>query len=106
MNLTIGQRIALINVIPDKIPAYLDSVIHNLRMELGFTETEIQVIGFHYIEKELVWDNELPQPDTLLHRELENFLIGEAASEFLVSELEKMGNKLVGDYLSVYNLLK
>ena len=103
---TVGQRLAILDIVPKNPPDYLFCALQNLRMELGFTDSELEVVNFHYDGDVLHWDNELPAPLPETNTILETFCIGPIVKDYLVTELAKLPpKKLVGDYLSVYNLL-
>jgi hypothetical protein len=97
MNLTLLERIVLLNILPTESNFATLKIVNDLRNTLSFTEEE-------YKEYEIVQDgNKLTW--NLKGNEEQEITIGEKATDIIVEALKKLdeGKKLTMQQYSVYN---
>ena len=96
MELTVKERVALMNVLPQEGNFADLKIIRTLQDSLSFSEEEHKILNFRNTETGMAWDDS----DEMI----KDVPIGERASDVLFERLTKLDfdSKLTPDHMPIY----
>jgi hypothetical protein len=96
MLLSVIERLALLNALPDKGDITTIRIVHDLRQTLAFSEEELSALNFRDTGDRLLWDEGLPDKDVELKPK---------AMAVVVQALKRLSsnNQLTEDHLAIYD---
>lgn len=94
MELSVIERLTLLNIIPKEGDYTTLKLVRKLREELSFSEEEHKLLNFHQEEGTLFWDEDIK-------KEVE---IGEKATDVIVDAFKKLdkGKQLKMEQMGLY----
>lgn len=97
MKLTVGERFAILGVLPESGDFLTLKVMRRLRESLSFEEEEMKHYGFEEKDDRLYWDEDKAG-------ETKDFEFTEKQTELIVTALKKLDSqkKLTEEHFSVY----
>ena len=96
MELEIGERLAVLNILPEEGDFTTMKIIQDLKNELGFTEEEHKAYNFKVEGTSIFWDGDGAKP--------KDIKFGEIATKIITDKLKKLNEerKLRSNHLTLY----
>lgn len=97
MELTVFERILILNILPEKADVTSLRIVRDLQSSLGFNEAEVETLGMRQEEGGVFWNQAAET--------VRDFPIGPKGQSIIATELEKLskGKQLSMQMLDLYD---